>query len=145
MVFGLIKSFFWPSPIDKAFGHCMEADEALMVTVMTFYESYKAVGIQLSADTSCLDELEEILRGCDPDNKKLTLTAVGAFLGCIIREQLGGKWTKTTDGKYKITGIGNSDLTIDLEKDLVSPLSDDPHVRPADLYEKISVSAGSQK
>lgn len=145
MVFGLIKSFFWPSPIDKAFQHCMEADEALMVNVMTFYESYKAVGIQLSADTSCLDELEEILRGCVPDNKKLTLTAVGAFLGCVIREQLGGKWTKTADGKYKIAGIGNSDLTIDLEKDLVWPLADDPPVRPADLYNKISVSAGSQK
>ena len=145
MVFGLIKSFFWPSPIDKAFQHCMEADEALMVHVMTFYESYKAVGIQLSADTSCLDELEEILRGCVPDNKKLTLVAVGAFLGCVIREHLGGKWTKTADGKYKITGIGNSDLTIDLEKDLVSPLADDPPVRPADLYDNISVSVGPQK
>lgn len=145
MVFGLIKSFFWPSPINKAFGHCMEADEALMVHVMTFYESYKAVGIQLSADTSCLDELEEILRGCDPDNKKLTLVAVGAFLGCIIREQLGGKWTKTADGKYKIAGIGNSDLTIDLEKNLVWPLGDDPPVRPADLYDKIRVSVGPQK
>jgi hypothetical protein len=123
----------------------MEADEALMVNVMTFYESYKTVGIQLSPDTSCLDELEEILRGCVPDNKKLTLMAVGAFLGCIIREQLGGKWTKTADGKYKIAGTGNSDLTIDLEKDLVSPLADDPPVRPADLYDKLRVSAGPRK
>lgn len=143
MVFGLIKSFFWPSPIDKAFQHCMEADESLMVTVMTFYESYKAVGIQLSADTSCLDELEEILKGYDPENKNLTVVAVGAFLGCVIREQLGGKWTKTTDGKYKIAGIGKNELTIDLEKDLVMPLADEPPARIEELYNQVKVSAGS--
>jgi hypothetical protein len=143
MVFGLIKSFFWPSPMDKAFQHCMEADEALMVTVMTFYESYKAVGIQLSCETSSFEELEKILRSCDPDNKKLTQVAVGAFLGCVIREQLGGKWTKTTDGKYKIAGIGKSELTIDLEKDLVIPLADEPPARIKELYNQIKVSAGS--
>ena len=142
MVFGLIKSFFWPSPLDKAFEHCMEADEALMVTVMTFYESYKAVGIQLSVDTSCFDELEEILKCYDPENKNLTIVAVGAFLGCVIREQLGGKWTKTTDGKYKIAGTGKSELTIDLEKDLVMPLADEPPARIKELYNQIKFSAG---
>ncbi|MFW9871384.1 MAG: hypothetical protein ACFFEL_17285 [Candidatus Thorarchaeota archaeon] len=145
MLFDLIKSIFRPSPTDKAFGHCMEADQALMVTVMTFYESYKAVGIQLSCDTSCFEELEKILRNCEPENKKLTLVAVGAFLGCIIREQLGGKWTKTKDGKYKIIRIGKSDLSIDLEKDLVLPLAEDPPARLEELYNKIAASASFQK
>lgn len=145
MVFGLLKSFFRPSPMEKAFQHCMEADEALMVHVMTFYESYKSVGIELSCDTSCFEKLEKILRNCDPDNKKLTQVAVGAFVGCVIREQLGGKWAKTKDGKYKIAGIGKSDLTIDLEKDLVMPLADDPPARLEELYNKIAVSAGSRK
>ena len=143
MVFGLLKSFFRPSPMDKAFQHCMEADEALMVHVMTFYESYKSVGIELSPDTSCFEQLEKILRNCDPDNKKLTQVAVGAFLGCVIREQLGGKWAKTKDGKYKIAGISKSDLTIDLEKDLVMPLADEPPARMAELYNKIAVSVVS--
>ena len=145
MFFDLIKSFFWPSPMDKAFQHCMEADQALMVTVMTFYESYKAVGIRLSCDTNSFEQLEKILIDCDPDNKKLTQVAVGAFLGCVIREQLGGKWAKTKDGKYKIAGIGKSDLSINLEKDLVMPLADEPPARLTELYNKITVSAGSQK
>ena len=129
--------------MEKAFQHCMEADEALMVHVMTFYESYKSVGIELSPDTSSFEKLEKILRNCDPNNKKLTQVAVGAFLGCIIREQFGGKWAKTKDGKYKIAGINNSELTIDLEKDLVLPLADDPPARIEELYNKITVSAGS--
>ena len=145
MLFDLIKSIFRPSATDKAFGHCMEADEALMVHVMTFYESYKAVGIQLSPDTSCFEELEKILRNCEPDNKKLTQVAVGAFLGCVIREQLGGKWTKTKDRKYKIIRIGKSGLSIDLEKDLILPLEDEPPARIEELYNKIAVSAGSRK
>jgi len=140
MVFGFLKSFFRPSPMEKAFEHCMEADEALMVHVMTFYESYKSVGIELSCDTSCFEQLEKILRNCDPDNKKLTQVAVGAFLGCVIREQLGGKWAKTKGGKYKIAGTGKSELTIDLEKDLVMPLADDPPARLEELYNKIAVS-----
>jgi hypothetical protein len=145
MLFDLIKSIFRPSATDKAFGHCMEADEALMVHVMTFYESYKAVGIQLSCDTSSFEELEKILKNCDPDNKKLTQTAVGAFIGCVIREQLGGKWAKTRDGKYKITGISKSDLSIDLEKDLVMPLGEEPPARIEELYNKITASAGSRQ
>jgi hypothetical protein len=145
MLFDLIKNLFWPSPINKAFQHCMEADEALMVHIMTFYESYKAVGIQLSCDTSSFEELEKILRNCEPENKKLTQVAVGAFLGCVIREQLGGKWTKTKDRKYKIIRIGKSDLSIDLEKDLVMPLGEEPPARIEELYNKIAVSAGSRQ
>ncbi len=138
MVFDFIKNLFKTSPTDKAFQHCLEADENLLVKVMTFHRSYKAVGIELFPDTSSFEELEKILKGCDPDSKELTLDGVVAFFGCVFREQLGGKWSKTKDGKYKVTGIGNSGFTIDLDEDLRSPLESEPHPRLINLYEKIA-------
>ncbi len=139
MVFELIKSFFRPSPIDKAFQHCLEADQSLMVSVMTFHESYKAVGIELAPDESSFDDLEEILKSCEPENKNLTLFAVSAFLGCVIREQLGGKWSKTDDGRYKLTGIGSDNNTVDLKDDIRSQLEKDLRPTLKELYHKIKV------
>jgi len=140
MVFELIKSFFRPSPIDKAFKHCLGADHFLMVSVMTFHESYKTVGIELPPDESSFNGLEEILKSCDTENKNLTLFAVSAFLGCVIREQLGGKWVKTNDGRYKITGIGRNNSTVDLEDDIKSHLEKDIRPSVKELYHKIEIT-----
>ena len=139
MVFRLIKSFFRSVSINKVFRHCLEADENLMVNVMVFYKSYKAVGIELSPDTSSFDQLEKILKKSTPENKELIVQGVAAFFGCIIREQLGGRWGKTSNGRYQISGIKNSDITIDWENDLVLPLLNEPPVRLGELYEKITV------
>ena len=138
MVFTFIKNLFKTSPTNKAFQHCLEADENLLVKVMTFHQSYKAVGIELFPDTSSFEKLEEILKGCDPDSKELTLDGVAAFFGCVIREQLGGKWSKTEDGKYKVAEIGNCGLTVDLDEDLRSPLECETRPRLESLYEKIA-------
>ena len=108
-----------------------------MVSVITFHESYKAVGIELSPDESSFDNLEEILKSCEPDDKELTLFAASAFLGCIIREQLGGKWGKTNDGGYKITGIGSDNKTVNLEDDIKSQLEKDTRPTARELYNKI--------
>lgn len=111
-----------------------------MVNVMVFHKSYQAVGIELSPDTSCFDQLDKILKTCDPENKMLTVQGVAAFIGCVIREQLGGKWKKTSDGRYKITKIGKSRMTLDWENELVLPLADEPPTRLMDLYKKIAES-----
>jgi len=141
MIFGFIKNLFKPSPINRTFQNCVEADQTLLVTVMTFYQSYKTVGIELSPDTSSFDQLEDILKNYSPDTKDTTLDAVAAFLGCIVREQLGGKWTKTPDGRYKITRIGDSAFTVDLADDLRSPLASETRPRLEDLYNKIAKQA----
>jgi hypothetical protein len=145
MVFKFIKNLFKTSPTDKAFQHCLEADENLLVKVMTFHQSYKAIGIELFPDTSSFEKLEEILKDCDPDSKELTLDGVAAFLGCILREQLGGKWSKTEDGKYKVSGIGNRGLTIDLDEDLRLTLESKEYQRLESLYEKIVKEADTSK
>ncbi len=143
-MFEFIKGLFKSSPMDKAFQHCLEADEALMKKVMMFYYSYKAVGIELLADTSSFDKLEEILKSCIPDTRELTLDAVSAFLGCIIREQLGEKWVKTGESKYKITGIGKNRLTVEVAKDLFVPLAEERRPSIKKLYETITCAAISQ-
>jgi len=57
--------------------------------------------------------------------------------GFDIREQLGGKWGKTNDGGYKITGIGSDDKTANPEGDIKSQLEKDTRPTARELYNKI--------
>jgi hypothetical protein len=143
MVFGFLKNLFRPSPINRAFEHCLEADELLMKKVMMFQMSYRAVGIELAPDTSSFPQLERILDSCDANTKEPTYDGVAFFLGCVIREQLCGKWTKTQDGRYRITALGNAGLTVDLIDDLRFPLTKEPRARLKELYGDI-VAAGAR-
>jgi len=121
--------------MNRAYKHCVsEADKRLLVTVMMFYESYKAVGIFLEPTTEYLDKLEEIMASCDNSALVLTATGVAAFLGCVIRENVGGKWTLTENGKYKIIELGTNKISIDLTDDLCIPLMSEKRSFVRDLY-----------
>lgn len=138
-----IKRLFSSSPLNRAFKNCLEADQALLVRVITFHESYKAVGINLSPDATALSELDNILSSCDPDTHELTLNGVSAFLGCIVRETIGGHWSSTADGKYAILNVGSNNHSVDINADIRAPLADRQNSVVA-LYETIKDRAGSE-
>lgn len=115
----------------------MEADKNLLMIAMAFQVSFKEVGIELEVNTESLDKLEKIMNACDKSTLEDTAQGVAVFLGCIIRENIGGKWSCTKEGGYKIIKIGNKLISIDVIEDLLNPLleSDRPTIK--DLYLKI--------
>ena len=143
----IIRKLFSSSPLDKAFKNCLAADQALVVRVMMFYESYKAVGIDLSPDPTSLAELDCILGSCDEDTHELTFDAVSAFLGCIVRETLGGKWRRTNGGKYAIAGVGRRRVTVDVDRDLRARLETGATAQEvyADIRDKAAVEPSRER
>ena len=65
--------------------------------------------------------------------------------GFDIREQLGGKWGKTNDGGYKITGIDSNNKTVNLEDDIKSQLEKDTRPTVKELYNKIKGTNTNKK
>jgi len=128
------KTFFKPSPADRAFKKCMAASRELGTAAITFHESLKAVGTDLQPDESALDELGSILEA-SPEPEQ-TLDGISVFLGCIITEQLGGKW-QCGSGGCQIVGVGNQKSTISLSADIRTPLSGQTRLSPRAVYERI--------
>ncbi len=136
----ILRKLFNPRPLNRAFRKCLDGDQALLVRVMMFHEVYKAVGINLSPDTTSLAELDNILRSCDADTRELTLDAVSAVLGCIVRETLGGKWSRTNEGRYAIVGVGPHGVTVNLDCDLRARL--ETGATAQDVYAHMRDKAG---
>ena len=100
-----------------------------------FHESYKLVGTELQPDESSLDTLGSLVAGSsEPEH---TLPAVAVFLGCVITEQLGGTWQRTSDGSYRIVGVGPQHGSVDLARDIQTRLSPPESLTPRAVYESI--------
>lgn len=105
-----------PSLVDQALGKCLiTGDEALMYQFLMFYKSHTAVGTRLTLTEKDLPILDEILDTAAilPEERGTIFTGVAVYFGTLAIMTLGGKWTRSADGRYLIENLGADAACVD--------------------------------
>src|SRR5262249_16192144 len=134
-----LKTLFASTPLKRAWNNCARADQGLLMRAMMFRESFKAAGMEMQPDESALKQLDEIAEV--KEATEVTLDGISVFLGCILAEQLGGRWVRTRDGRFQLADVGVNKVTIDLEGDIHSKMFGPSSITPSALYSTIKAKS----